>query len=760
MPGQTLGNCAKLAFAFCLFIVLFTDPASSQTDRKAFPLPALFEKSPVAMLVVDPGNGRILATNPAAQALYGWDAKAFSQLYIFDLNQMSRERINDYIEQVISDQKHDFVVPHRFADGSVHAVRLLSWATDFDNRRALLSLVTEDGSQPEAGKPAATYSKNLEDAVRAKSAELDQSYSLLTLTLSVAIAVLAAIVVLLVIFVLRRRHLVRELARQHLLLRVVIDAIPDQIYFKRSDGRLAACNQAAAEFVGKPAEMIIGKTDVEIFGNSNDALLKQQVFSEIDNEEEFVSQGEVASPTGRKYALEMIKAPVIDAGGERLGTVNVWRDISERRQIEARIESLAFYDPLTKLANRAKAHDVLIGFLASHRQQNQYLALVIFDVDNFAAVNSIFGHNVGDGLLRIIGTRLKDNIGAGSFAARLSSDEFLVLLSGLGTDPETARERAQAKLEALIEALSQLAVINTSHITPSTCAGAVMVGDDAMGAEEVLRRADLAMHAAKRRGRGQLSWFDNNMDDDLVERFDLETALGQALANDGFRLYLQPKVYLNTSERHFEVLLRLQHHERGTISPGGFIDVAESTGMIVPIGAWVLEEAAQLLCKHPNVHLSVNVSVQQLLQVEFVDGLAELLQRYPFDPSHLTLEMTESLMIANFELALSQLRKIRALRVRLSIDDFGTGYSALVYLKQLPIDELKIDQTFIAGLPDESNDSSLVELIIATAHHLGLSIVAEGVETPEQEAWLRERGCECLQGYLFDEPRPVAFYLS
>ena len=714
------------------------------------------DNGPVAILAIDPDSGDILAASQAATRLYGWTSEEFQHLSVADLNQRSIETVLTFLHQAATQEKNYFELDHRFRDGQVHNVRLLSWPIENDNDTILISMVVQTDAiaqDPAAG--IVNFSQTFEN----KIADLERTYGRLNLAFIAALAVLALTVVFLAVIVTRRRRLVRELAQQHLLLRVMMDAIPDMIFFKRADRQVVACNQAAAEFVGAPPESIIGKTDAEIFGGSQDSVLRRHVFSEVNDDENHIEQAEITSPTGKKYMLEMFKAPVIDPDGERLGSISIWRDIADRRRNEERIEALAYYDPLTRLANRAKAQDVMLSLLASHKSLNGYLALAVFDLDNFAAVNSIFGHNIGDALLRTIGRRLRNNIEPGHFAARLSSDEFLVILTDLGRDKKIARDAAHQQISRLHERLSQKAFVNSHHITPSTCVGAVLVGADAGSANDELRRADMAMHNAKAKGRGSVSWFHDEMVDELVSRFDLETALERALQTKGFRIYLQPIISRAATGRHFEVLLRLHHPERGIISPGDFIDVAESTGLIIPMGAWVLEEACKLLSEYPDLHLAVNVSMQQFLQEDFVDQLSELLQRYHFTPYHLTLEMTESMMIANFDLTLSQLRGIRDLKVRLSIDDFGTGYSALLYLKQLPLDELKIDQSFIAGVPHDSNDTSLVELIITTAHHLGLVIVAEGVETREQEEWLRRFGCESLQGFLFSRPQPVEVYL-
>ena len=736
-----------------LFFILVS-VAQLHAGQKAFEFPPAIDQSPTPMYAIDPQTGEFLASNDAAEALYGWTREEFQTLTVSDFNPQKQAQILQNLRQAALMEHNYFELRHRLKNGEVHEVRVFSWPISHDNETALISAVVEERLLSRPGEDAGLTEGLQAEAPPGTLDTMNEHMSFL-----VVFGLLVMTILLLVFISLRRRRLVRELARQHLVLRVMMDAIPDQIYFRRPDGQIAACNHAAAEFLGTPPDMIVGKTDRELFGAAADSLLPEEASADPKRRETRVIQTEMTSPGGKNHTFEMLQKPVINARGEPLGTISIWRDITERRRSEERIETLAFFDPLTKLANRARAQDVILESLTAQKQSQQYIAFAIFDLDNFAAVNSIFGHNIGDALLRTTGRRLRNSIEGGSFAARLSSDEFLVLLTDLGTDRNEAWQKASARLGALHEKLSQKAFVNSHHITPSTCVGAVLVGPDAESANDELRRADLAMHNAKAKGRGSISWFHEEMVDELVSRFDLETAIERALQTNGFRIYLQPIITLNPDGRHFEVLLRLDHPERGIISPGDFIDVAETTGLIVPIGAWVLEEACKLLNAYPDLHLSVNVSVQQFLQEDFVEQLGNLLQRYSFSPEHLTLEMTESLMIANFELTLAQLMGIRALNVRLSIDDFGTGYSALIYLKQLPLDELKIDQSFVSGVPHDSNDTSLVELIITTAHHLGLMIVAEGVETQEQEEWLRRYGCESLQGYLFSRPKPVEYYL-
>ncbi|WP_181409919.1 sensor domain-containing phosphodiesterase [Martelella alba] len=720
----------------------------------------VFEDSPVAMLMVDTDDTQILRANRAAARFYGYSVAMLETMSISEINQMSRDQIREEMSRAKQLQRNYFLFPHRFADGTTKTVRVFSWPVQYAGSTVLLSVISHADGEQVTTQSLDDYTSKLNKAIMDRSHELDETYRLFSRILTVALVGMLVIIALLAFNIVRRRRLVRELGRQHLLLSVLIDAIPDQIYFKRSDGRFVTCNTAAATFVGMPKEMIAGKTDAEIFGASEDDLLRRQVFSDVGDKSTLTNEGEIIGPSGNRLTLEMIKAAVIDPEGNRLGSVSVWRDVSERRRTEERIEMLAYSDPLTGLANRARAYDVVSDYLKSPEHRSGFAALILFDLDNFAALNSIFGHDVGDGLLCTVASRLSNNLRPGSMVARISSDEFVLLLTGLGDDEETARNRTAEELQRLHTSVGASAMVRSRHITPSSSAGVILFGRQRTSVDDLLRRADLALHNAKERGRGQMAWFQPDMVNDLVERFDIERDLQNALLHDRFQIYLQPKISTAFAGNYYEALLRLNHPIRGIIGPDHFISIAESTGMILAIGGWVLDQSARLLRAHPDIHLSVNVSVQQLLQDNFVERLERLIATYHFDPAHLTLEMTETLVIANFEMVSTRLKQVRALGIRLSIDDFGTGYSALIYLKRLPIDELKIDRSFVAGVPDDSSDTSLVEFIVAVARHLHLSLVAEGVENKKQEAWLRERGCEFLQGYLYSEPKPVDHFLK
>ncbi|WP_176085180.1 bifunctional diguanylate cyclase/phosphodiesterase [Martelella sp. HB161492] len=720
----------------------------------------VFSDSPVAMLLVDPDDTRILKANDAAARFYGFSVTTLETMSISDINQMSSDQIREEISRAKELQRNYFLFPHRFADGTTRTVRVFTWPIQYAGSTALLSVISHADGEQVTTQSLSDYTSNLNKAIMDRSHELEQTYRLFSRTLAVALIGLLVIILLLAFNTMRRRRLVRELGRQHLLLSVLIDAIPDQIYFKRSDGRFVTCNTAAAAFVGMPKEMISGKTDTEIFGASANDLLRRQIFSDVSDQATLTNEGEITGPTGNRLTLEMIKSAVIDPDGNRLGSVSVWRDVTERRRTEERIETLAYYDPLTGLANRARAYDAITAYLKSPEHKRGFAALILFDLDNFAALNSIFGHDVGDGLLCTVASRLSGNISASSMVARISSDEFVLLLTGLGPDEAVARGRTAEELQRLHAAVSASAMVRSRHITPSSSAGVILFGRERTSVDDLLRRADLALHSAKERGRGQMAWFQTDMVNDLVERFDIERDLQNALLHDRFRIYLQPKVSTAFSGNYYEALLRLEHPSRGIIGPDHFIGIAESTGMILAIGAWVLDQSVRLLRANPDIHLSVNVSVQQLLQDNFVERLERLIATYRFDPAHLTLEMTETLVIANFEMVSARLKQVRALGIRLSIDDFGTGYSALIYLKRLPIDELKIDRSFVAGVPGDTSDTSLVEFIVAVARHLHLTLVAEGVENEEQEVWLHERGCEFLQGYRYSEPKPVEHFLG
>ncbi|KAF1047824.1 bifunctional diguanylate cyclase/phosphodiesterase [Xylophilus sp.] len=472
-------------------------------------------------------------------------------------------------------------------------------------------------------------------------------------------------------------------------------------------------------------------------------------------------------PDGTIHWVSLSGAPIFDAHGVFRGYRGVGRNITERKRAEDEIERLAFYDALTGLPNRRLLHDRLHGALGRSLESHQHGALLFIDLDNFKDLNDTLGHDVGDSLLERVANRLVTCVRTGDTVARLGGDEFVVMMENLGADEAAAEGRARIVARKVLDALNHPYVLDgyEHHSTPSI--GVTLFGGSRVqGVDEALKRADLAMYQAKAAGRNTIIVFHPDMQTAVSSRSALETDLRHALANGELRLYYQPVVDAQQRLLGAEALLRWLHPARGMVSPGDFIPLAEQTGLILPIGRWVLESAcAQLVlwAAQPATRgffIAVNVSARQFRQSDFVAEVADTLARSGATPQRLKLELTESLLLGDIEDAVAKMGQLKDRGVGFSLDDFGTGYSSLSYLKRLPLDQLKIDQSFVRDVLTDANDAAIVRTILALAQSLDLQVVAEGVENEGQHVFLREHGCRAFQGYLFGRPAPPADMLA
>ena len=438
------------------------------------------------------------------------------------------------------------------------------------------------------------------------------------------------------------------------------------------------------------------------------------------------------------------------------------RDEVERRKVsEEAIKNLAFYDPLTGLPNRRLLIDRLRQAIASSVRSGREGALLFIDLDNFKNINDTLGHDIGDLLLQHSAQRLKSHIREGDTVARLGGDEFVVMLKDLSKQPIEAATQTKAVGEKILAELNKPYQLATHEYHSTASIGATFFSDQGQSEEELLKRADIAMYQAKKAGRNTLRFFNPKMQDIIDARVALESDLCKALENRQFHLYYQ--IQVDSSHRYIgaEALIRWLHPERGLVSPAQFIPMAEETGLILPIGQWVLETAcAQLKAWQQDaltsdLVLAVNVSANQLRQTDFVAQVQSLVRRHTVNPKLLKLELTESMLQENIEETIATMNVLKEIGIRFSLDDFGTGYSSLQYLKRLPLDQLKIDQSFIRNIAIDSSDKAIVRTVIAMAHSLNLDVIAEGVETEEQRQLLLGKGCTHYQGYLFGKPVPI-----
>jgi len=465
---------------------------------------------------------------------------------------------------------------------------------------------------------------------------------------------------------------------------------------------------------------------------------------------------------GQPIWVSISGEPIFDAEGRFTGYRGVARDITERKLAEAQIQRLAFYDELTGLPNRRLLMDRLERAVAASTREGCHGALLFLDLDNFKGINDTLGHEWGDRLLVQVGARVSACVRATDTVARLGGDEFVVVIEGLHAEEAEAAAEAEAVAQKVLAALNQPYQIEgcEMHSTPSI--GIALFRDAQQPVQELLKRADLAMYQAKAQGRNMLCFFDPAMQAAASARSALEGDIRLGLARAEFLLHYQPVVDATGQLLGAEALVRWNHPQRGMVPPAEFIPLAEQTGLILPLGRQVLAMACHQLAlwaadpARASWTLSVNVSAQEFRQSEFVQDVLAVLRDSGADARRLKLELTESLLLHDVEDSILKMQALRTLGVGFALDDFGTGYSSLSYLKRLPLDQLKIDQSFVRDVLTDPNDAAIACTIITLAHSLALDVVAEGVETEGQRAFLLRNGCQRFQGYLFGRPGPAA----
>lgn len=464
---------------------------------------------------------------------------------------------------------------------------------------------------------------------------------------------------------------------------------------------------------------------------------------------------------GEIYPKWMTIKSIRSEQGEITHYVGTQIDITERKISENVINNLAFYDPLTQLPNRRLLQERLHQALATIERSRHCGAILFIDLDNFKVINDTLGHVMGDGLLQQVAERLTSCVREGDTVARIGGDEFVVMLEGLSNTTLEAAAQAEAIGEKILATLRLPYHLGIHEHHNFASIGVALFSDQQQGSEDLFKQADIAMYQAKKAGRNQLRFFDPEMQDSINTRVALESELRKALENHQFHLHYQIQVDNSHRPHGAEVLIRWMHPERGLVSPAQFIPLAEETGLILPIGQWVLETAcAQIKAWEQEtltggLVLAVNVSAIQFYQADFATQVQAAVQRHGIDPTRLKLELTESMLLENIEGTIATMNALKEIGVRLSLDDFGTGYSSLQYLKQLPLDQLKIDQSFVRDLVVDSSDKAIVSTIIAMADSFSLDVIAEGVETEEQRQILLNAGCLHFQGFLFSKPVPL-----
>jgi diguanylate cyclase (GGDEF)-like protein/PAS domain S-box-containing protein len=524
--------------------------------------------------------------------------------------------------------------------------------------------------------------------------------------------------------------------------RVLFENNPQPMWVEDADtGAFLAVNDAAVRHYGWPREKFMTL-------RSADLRLDPGAAAEQRSGTPSVERHRTAS--GEAHDLELSVHEVVFE--QKRALLVAATDVTQRRKVQAKLLQAAFYDPLTGLPNRALFKDRLeVAFARATGREAARFAVLFLDLDRFKLVNDSLGHRAGDELLVQIARRLESCRRAGDTVARLGGDEFTLLVEGTATEDE-----AIAVAERVHRALAPPFLVEGHEVFAGASIGIALGGPNTERVDHLLRDADTAMYRAKVRGTRH-AIFDSSMHERAMAALRLENELRRALERGELRVHYQPIVEIASGKTlGVEALVRWEHRERGIVPPSEFIPLAEETGMVVPLGRWVLEQACRALSALPGaVQLSVNLSGRQLLQPDFPEQLAQLLIAQKIEPSRLRLELTESMLIGNGAAAQQALSHLRATGVRLCIDDFGTGYSSLSYLHELPIDALKIDRSFIGAIGQDERKHKIVQSIVLLGKGLGIEVVAEGVETAQQAEELRKLGCERAQGYYYSRPLPL-----
>uniref|UniRef100_UPI004055B83D EAL domain-containing protein n=1 Tax=Candidatus Electronema sp. TaxID=2698783 RepID=UPI004055B83D len=547
----------------------------------------------------------------------------------------------------------------------------------------------------------------------------------------------------------------RQLEQKLRLDQKIIENTEDAIVVTDAEALIMDVNDAYTEITGYEREEVIGKNPRICKSDHHSKEFYEEMWRQLLESGSWSGEIWDRHKSGEVFEKWLTISAIRDSSGATVNYVGIFNDITEKKRIERKLKNLLFYDPLTKLPNRALFVERLEQAMISSQSRDIPLALFCIDLDRFKNINDSLGHKAGDELLAQAAKRIRGGVRKSDVVARLCGDEFAVILSEI-----KFRESAEHLAKRLIHLLQQPFHISGEEVFINASIGISLYPDDGMEAETLIRNSDTAMHFAKDREHGSFQHFSSQMNERLMHRLNVEKHLRHAVDNEEFILYYQPKYSLEEGQIiGAEALVRWQHPVEGMISPAEFIPIAEETGIITALGAWCLRTACRQIKAWDQQGLglrrvAVNISSRQFENRELLTLLKSTLRETGLDPALLELEITESAVMEDPALAVELLREIRQLGVRIAIDDFGTGYSSLAYLKKFPVNSIKIDQSFIADLVKDSDDAAIVASIIQMGRSLHLEVVAEGVETLEQLEFLREKKCHEVQGYYFSKPLP------
>ena len=666
----------------------------------------LFDANPVPMWVFDRESLRFLAVNDAAVAHYGYSREQFLAMTILDVRPAEdRARFARFVQTIPEVQVDAEVGQHQKSDGSKIDVSVFSRALMHDGHKAQLVAI--------------------HDITKNKLAERE----------------------------LRRTQKFLDTVIEHVPLPIVVKSAPNSMQDAR-DCQFTLVNRAFEELTGDSRFKLIGKSASELYPRERAERIAASDRETLESRVAVLTR-EHPIPTAHNNTrlVSAKKVAIRDDDGKPQYLLSLLDDVTDRRRSEQRIAHMAHYDSLTDLPNRAAFNECFAATLERAAADKEQFSILSVDLDHFKEVNDLFGHSIGDAVLRAV-TRRLHAAASGAFLARIGGDEFMVIVAD-GAQPAAAMVLAQRLLTAFAGDFE----VDGRQMQIGLTIGGAVYPRDGSDAKTLMVNADTALYRAKADTRGSVLFFEPEMSARLGERLALQGALRTAVARGELLLHYQPQVQMSGETIGFEALVRWQCPTRGLVSPGTFIPIAEESGLIVPIGEWVLREACREAASWPQpLTVAVNVSPAQFHQGDLPSMVHSILLETGLAAARLELEVTENVLIDDFPRAVSILRRLKALGVQIALDDFGTGYSSLSYLHSFAFDRIKIDRAFIGDLDNNRHSMVIVRAVIGLGHSLDVPILAEGVETEIQHAILVQEGCDAMQGYLTGRPQPIAYY--
>jgi diguanylate cyclase (GGDEF)-like protein/PAS domain S-box-containing protein len=653
-----------------------------------------FDEARAVMLLVDPADGRILDANPAASAFYGYAREELLAMRITDINRMTGEDVASEMAEAIAAGREQSIQPHRLKNGEVRSVEVYSSPYRYDNRLVIYAIVHDISERVEAERG------------------------------------------------------LREAA-------TVFESTAEAIMITDTGGTIRRINQAFTQMTGYSAAEALGQTPRILKSGRQDRAYYQTMWERLLTQGHWEGELWNKRKNGEIFPVWQTVSTVRDSHGKGVGFVSLFIDITQKKRDADELAYRANYDALTGLPNRNLLAERLSQALKQARREGSRVAVMFIDLDFFKQVNDTLGHAIGDRLLQLAAERMRMCVRETDTIARLGGDEFVILLMDID-----AVAPAGTVAEKVIAQMTEAFTIEGNEIHIGASIGITIFPDDGRDIDTLFRNADLAMYRAKAMGRNNAQFFEAALTTAALDRRALENDLRGALARHEFRLRFLPLVDLASGRIiGVEALLRWQHPQRGLLEPADFVPLAEETGLIRDIGAWALDEACQRLAGWEaaghRLTLAINVSIRQLPEALSARNLIAALDKHGLKPQQIVLEIAENILFSESPAIQNWLVEAGKAGLHLAIDDFGTGYSSLAYLKRFPVRHVKIDRAFVKNMTGDADNRALVEAILAMAHSLGLSVVAEGVEDAGQARLLRAHACELAQGYLYSEPLPA-----